>query len=73
MPTFGKPLSQGHINPGGQVALETKFRPVALNICGSSLWNSHNFAYLPPRIPRWLLDCWETCVSALSSHHETEN
>ena len=41
-------LKQGCTNPGRQVAVATKLRTVARNVCGSSLWNLLHLTLLAP-------------------------
>ena len=42
--------------PGRQVAVATKFCPVAPDICKSAVWNLLHVTRLVPQILRWLLD-----------------
>lgn len=35
---------------------------VAINICGSSVWNLLRVTLLAPRIIRWFLDFWKICA-----------
>jgi hypothetical protein len=46
-------------------AQETKLCMVACNIFESSVQNLFHVTFLAPRILRWLLDFWKTCVSLL--------
>jgi hypothetical protein len=35
---------------------------VALNVCGSSIWNLCYVVLLAPRIMSWPLDFWKICI-----------
>lgn len=52
-------ITQECTNTGRHVAFATKFRIVAPNICGLSVWN----LLLMPEILRWFIDFffWEIC------------
>ena len=68
---FNVNISQEGTNTRRQVAVVTKFRAVAPNIWGFSLWNLIHIILLALRILRWPLNIWKLCeplVLILSSH-----
>jgi len=46
-------------NPKYQITLATEFCMTALDVCGSSVQNTHYGISLAPKILRWLLDFWK--------------
>jgi hypothetical protein len=55
-------MEQGCTNPGCQVTWAAKFFIVALNICGSPVWNVLQVTLLVLRISKWHLDFWKICA-----------
>jgi hypothetical protein len=53
------PFIHGCTNPWHQVAVATKFRTVAHNTFGSSIWNLLHVTILVTRILRWLPDFYK--------------
>ena len=74
-------MEQGCTNPGCQVTWAAKFFIVALNICGSPVWNVLQVTLLVLRILKSHLDFWKICALLIfmviicgchTSHHYDE-